>query len=376
MHKEQGLQFRSYVPVLMELLEDADGMVRDVAKSTVIELFKCAPPSLLLYPTFPLPRAADRRARTAPNAAKSDLKRQLKTFKVRPAIEHAIVKALAPTSGRPDTPSDAAAPSRPNLAASVSSLSSERPMTPMVDTQSEPIEPMYVNTNRELDDIFRDMALHFEGRETEQNWMKREQAMGTLRKLNAGNAPADFHDTFLAGLRSMLDGIIKAVTSLRTSLSKEGCGLVQDMAITFGPAMDNMVELLMQTFVKLSAGTKKISSQQANATVDTIVGRVAYNVRLMQHVWGACQDKNVQPRMYATGWLKTLIKKEAHHKGLVEHTGGVDLMEKCIKKCLGDANPGVRERMRSTYWAFWAVWPARADAYDEPLPHHVPRTLG
>jgi hypothetical protein len=39
-HQEQGLQFRAYVPLLMELLEDADGMVRDCAKSTVIELFK------------------------------------------------------------------------------------------------------------------------------------------------------------------------------------------------------------------------------------------------------------------------------------------------------------------------------------------------
>jgi hypothetical protein len=42
MHQEQGLQFRAYVPVLMELLEDADGMVRDVARVTVIELFRYA----------------------------------------------------------------------------------------------------------------------------------------------------------------------------------------------------------------------------------------------------------------------------------------------------------------------------------------------
>lgn len=40
MHQENGLQFRAYVPTLMELLEDADGMVRDVAKTTVIELFR------------------------------------------------------------------------------------------------------------------------------------------------------------------------------------------------------------------------------------------------------------------------------------------------------------------------------------------------
>ncbi|KAM5348046.1 hypothetical protein ACJ41O_007870 [Fusarium nematophilum] len=317
MHKDQGLPFRAYVPVLMELLEDADGMVRDAAKNAVIDLFQ-----------------------TAPNAAKSDLKRQLKNFKVRPAIEQAIVKALAPPSARPETPSEAAPPTRP----------------------PETLEPMYVNTNRELDDIFKEMAWFFEGKETEQNWLKRENYMTKLRRLNVGNAATDFPDTFLAGLRGMLDGIIKSVISLRTSLCKEGCGLVQEIAATFGPAMDPMVELLMQTFVKLSAGTKKISSQLANVTVDTILSRVSYTPRLMQHIWNACQDKNVAPRTYATGWLKTILKKEVQHKNHIEHTGGVDLIEKCIKKGLGDANPSVRERMRSTFWAFWGVWPARADA--------------
>ncbi len=39
------MQFRAYVPTLMELLEDADGMVREVAKTTVIELFRYIPPA-------------------------------------------------------------------------------------------------------------------------------------------------------------------------------------------------------------------------------------------------------------------------------------------------------------------------------------------
>ncbi|KID79218.1 Protein stu-1 [Metarhizium brunneum] len=342
-HQEHGLPFRGYVPILMELLEDADGMVRDTAKATVIELF-----------------------RTAPNTAKSDLKRQLKNFKVRPAIEQAIVKALAPAGGRPETPADSlpsqlSQTSRSTLVASVSSLGSERPITPMPDA-ADAVDPQYVNTNRELDDIFKDMAWFFEGKETEQNWLKREQSINTLRRLNAGNAATDFQDVFVSGLRAMLDGIIKTINSLRTSLSKEGCGLIQEIAISLGPAMDPMVELLMQALVKLSAGTKKISSQMANVTVDTIISRVTYNQRLMQHIWGASQDKNIQPRTYATGWLKTVLKKEAGHKSHMEHTGGVDLMEKCIRKGLGDANPGVREKTRSAFWAFWGVFPARADA--------------
>ncbi|RFU79842.1 heat repeat containing [Trichoderma arundinaceum] len=343
-HQQHGLPFRGYVPSLMELLEDADGMVRDTAKSTVIELFK-----------------------NAPGAAKSDLKKQLKNFKVRPAIEQAIVKALAPTGPRSDAPSEAApaaaaAAARPALSAPSSFAPSERPITPAVDSPADSVEPQYVNTHRELDDIIKDMTPYFEGKESEQNWMKREQSIVTLRRLVAGNAPAEFLDTFTAGLKTLLDGIIKAVNSLRTSLSKEGCSLVQEMAIAFGPAIDPLVELLMQTFMKLSANTKKISSQMANSAVDVILSRVTYTPRIMQHIWGVCQDKNVQPRTYASGWLITILKKEAHHKNHIEHTGGVDLMEKCIKKALGDANPGVREKMRAAYWTFWSVWPARADA--------------
>lgn len=240
-------------------------------------------------------------------------------------------------------------------------MASERPNTPLPEPTAEPVEPSYVNTMRELDDIFKDMHQWFEGRETEQNWLKREESMTKLRRLNAGNASSDLPDAFVAGCRSLLDGILKGVTSLRTSLSKESCALVQDLANTFGPGIDPMVELLMQTFVKLCAATKKIASQQANVTIDIIIGRTTYNNRIMQHVWGACQDKNVQPRLYAAGWVKTLIKKEAHHKNHFEHTGGLETLEKCIKKGLNDANPGVREKMRSTYWTFATVWPARAE---------------
>lgn len=285
---------------------------------------------------------------------------------MRPAIESAIVKELAPSGARPETPSEA--PVRAPLAASTSTLSIERPITPAVaEAKAENIDPQYVNTNRELDDIIKGMAWFFEGRESEQNWVKREESIVTLRRLNAGNAPADFTDTFMTGLRGMLDGIIKAVNSLRTSLSKEGCSLVQDIANTFGPGMDPMVELLMQTLIKLSGGTKKISSQLANVTIDTILSRVTYTQRLMQHMWAACQDKNVQPRTYVTGWLKTLLKKEGAHKSHIEHTGGVDLIEKCLKKGLGDPNPAVREKTRSTFWAYYGVWPQRANAIMEDL---------
>lgn len=246
-------------------------------------------------------------------------------------------------------------------------MSSERPITPMVDSKPEAVEPMYVNTQRELDDIFREIHAYFEGKETEQNWLKREESMTKLRKLIAGNAVSDFQDGFLAGLRALLDGTLKAVNSLRTSLSKEGCNLVQEIAYTYGPGIDPMVEILMQNFIKLCGSTKKIASSQGNITIDAIVSKVTFNARILQHIWAACQDKNVQPRTYATGWLETVLKKEAHHKSHIEHAGGLDVVEKCIKKALADPNPGVREKMRATYWTFNTIWPGRAEAIMDSL---------
>lgn len=289
----------------------------------------------------------------------------MKNFKVRPQIEQAIVKALAPTAAASAEQEPAveavSQPVRPAFSASVSSMSSERPTTPMLDAKAEQVEPSYVNTHRELDDIFKEMHVHFEGKETEQNWIKREESITKLRRLLAGNAPSDFHDSYVNGIRGLLDGILKAINSLRTSLCKEGCSLIQEFAMTFGPAIDPMVEILLQNLIKLSAGTKKISSGLANSTVDIIIGRATYNTRILQHIWSTCQDKNVQPRTYATGWLKTLLIKEAQHKNHVEHSGGLELIEKCIKKGLVDPNPGVRERMRSTYWTFHGLWSSRAE---------------
>lgn len=300
--------------------------------------------------------------RNASNAAKSDLKKQLKICNVRPTIVSAIVAHLGPVnSAEPGELITIEVPTRSVFANSVPSISSTRPLSQAPEIKIDQVEPAYVNTQRELENTLQEMHPFFEGRESEQNWLKREQSCTMLRRLNAGNAPNDFHDSYIAGIKGLLDGILKAVNSLRTSLSKEGCNLVQEIAKTVETGLDPMVEILLQNLIKLCGGTKKISSQQGNVTVDIIISKVTYNTRILQHIWAACQDKNVQPRTYATGWLKTLLKKEVHHKNYIEHAGGLDIVEKCIRKGLADANPSVRENMRSTYWVFASMWPLRAE---------------
>jgi len=238
------------------------------------------------------------------------------------------------------------------------SVASEHPPSAEV----APMDPMYVHTQRELDDIFREILPHFEGKETEQNWNARDKSVLKLRRLTKGNAPTEFHNAFVAGIKSSLDGILKVANSLRTTMSTNGCQLMQEFARALGPALDPMTEVLLQSFIKMSAATKQIAAQNGDVTVDIIFQNVSYSARLMQHVWLAFQDKNVQPRTYASGWLKTLIRKHAHQKSLIEHSGGLELVEKCIKKGLADAHPKVREGARATYWVFAQTWPDKAEA--------------
>jgi len=40
MNRTDGLQFKAFVSQLVACLEDADGMVRETAKSCVVELFR------------------------------------------------------------------------------------------------------------------------------------------------------------------------------------------------------------------------------------------------------------------------------------------------------------------------------------------------
>ena len=225
-----------------------------------------------------------------------------------------------------------------------------------------PVEPLYVQSQRELEEIFRDMDPIFDGKESEQNWMPREKSTVKLRRVLAGNAPDNFLLALVGGIRHLLDGILKAVNSLRTTLSNKGCELLQDAAQRLGSSMDPMVEILLQNLIKLCAATKKIAATNANNTVSAIVGHVSYSNRLIQHISATAQDKNVQPRVFCPGWLNIVLQKHGKSKNLFEHGGGLELVEKTIKAGLADRDPHVRESMRPTFWTFAAVWPPKSEA--------------
>ena len=217
------------------------------------------------------------------------------------------------------------------------------------------LDPIPIFSYEYLQDMFRNMEQWFEGKESEFNWAKREFHIIEIRRLCRGNAPEHYTNIFLTGIKSLLDGLLKTVNSLRTTLSNNGCLLVAELAKAFGPGLDGMVEILMQNLIKLCGATKTITAENGNHTIQAILSNVTFSNRLLQHIWNACQDKNSRPRQFATAWLNIIISRNSHNMNIFEHGAGIDLIEKCLKRGLADANPQVRESMRATFWTYWRL---------------------
>lgn len=212
---------------------------------------------------------------------------------------------------------------------------------------------------KELEAVLHAMHTTFDGKETEQNWKQRDNQLLELSKITEGNASKDFHQTFVSGIRSLLDGIIACVISERTTLSNHACDFVRALAKNIGSSIHPMLDYLLPPLVKLCASTKPISSRAGNEAVKDIVnGARTYNTRLLHHICSAFTSENSAPRIYAPGWLEMLIKLYGPQ---IDHTGGVKQVEDALKRSLLDANSKARENSRALYWAFAKQWPSRAE---------------
>ena len=296
--------------------------------------------------------------RNVPESAKEDLKKQLVSKYIQREATAQIYSGLGLELPEEIVHKNALIADR-----STSGTPRDQPASGVSTEIGQHWDPIPIFNYEYLQDMFRNMEPWFEGKESEANWAKREFHVIEIRRLCKGNAPEHYTSIFLAGIKSLLDGLLKTVNSLRTTLSNNGCLLIADLAKAFGSGLDGMVEILMQNLIKLCGATKTITAENGNHTVQAILSHVTFNNRLLQHIWNACQDKNSRPRQFATIWLDILISKNGQNMNIFEHGSGIDLIEKCLKRGLSDANPQVRESMRGTFWTYWRLNKTRSSRF-------------
>jgi CLIP-associating protein 1/2 len=143
----------------------------------------------------------------------------------------------------------------------------------------------------------------------------------------------------------------------------KSCELVKDLALVTGPALDPYADYFLTTFIKLCAGTKKLVLQATQLIVSILLSTVSYNHKLTTHIWTAAQDKNQNPRVASSAWLRVFLDSHGvESKSQIEHGQGMENIEKTLRKGLTDPSPDVRTPMRDVYWTFARIWPERAEA--------------
>ncbi|GME82976.1 unnamed protein product [Ambrosiozyma monospora] len=162
------------------------------------------------------------------------------------------------------------------------------------------------------------------------------------------------------------EGICKAVSSLRTTLSSNGCQLCKELGQLFGHHLDSFtVEIFLLALMKLCGARKTMSHQNANCGVIGLILHTNFNSRVMGQIISASQEKNTQPRAYASTWLHIILLKYKDHKHTLENA--LDNIVKLITRGLADATPTVRESMRKTFWCFFEIFPDQANGIKNKL---------
>lgn len=223
-----------------------------------------------------------------------------------------------------------------------------------------------MSTGKEFEDIVNDMLPLLDSKETEHNWKDQNQKFTILRRLARGNAPHDFPHEYLGTMRSLTDRIVKGLNSPRTIFSNSGSNLIHDVAKALGPKVDPMVEIFMQNLVKVCHQTNKIVVIPASVAVTAVLENASYTRANQSHVVEAYKDKNAYLRLQTAGWLKIMINKLARYRGSFE----LDNIATCLQPGVADPSPDVREAMRGTFWAFYGVFPEKANEYAYPSHAH------
>lgn len=139
--------------------------------------------------------------------------------------------------------------------------------------------------------------------------------------------------------------------------------------MALGTALDPLCDPLYVNLLKMASLTKKIIAQQSQATLAAVMCNTSPLPRLVLPLLSyTLQDKAIQPRTYAMGHIKTYLSahgQAARHS--IEASGGVETLEKCIKKGLSDPNPAVKQTSREAFWVFEEVWKERGRAMLESM---------
>lgn len=239
------------------------------------------------------------------------------------------------------------------------------------------IKSINVQDSHSLYSTFDIFMPSFEGKETEFNWKIREKNIIQMRSIIRGNTPLDFHSEFIQCLQNSSSGICKATSSLRTTLSSNGCQFLKECAIILRYSFESVSENIFPTLIKLCASTKNIASTNANMAVCSLYANLPYTQRMLQRIVTTSEERNHQPRSYSLIWLHIMLLRIGIDRSYIgnHELSLFESANKVFMRLLKDANPNVRQVAKECYWCFTRVYPGEAEKLLRKLEPNIVRAL-
>ncbi|KAI6105759.1 clasp N terminal-domain-containing protein [Pisolithus sp. B1] len=363
---------RPYLSLLVDSLEDTDSNVRacvtDAARADLKkEMAKKGVRKTIVDSVLAkLMNSARNKGASTPQSEYSDY---MEPLRKEPAPSGLTSQNRRPTVTVSSSGSGAVTPitrstSRPaSRAAMVASPTLSQPSNESMSPNVSAVEPAFIASSKDLENEFSAMTKSFEGKETEHNWAARERAIQRVRGMLKGDIHTRYPDVFLQCLKDgFIQNSLKTLASLRTTVASSTCSLYIELTLSLKTGLDPFYETLVVNLIRMAGFTKKITAQQSQQTLTAIIQHASSHPRtLLPLLSSTLQDKNVQTRVYGVGHMKDFIQVHGvRSRTYIESAGGVDIIEKALRKALADPNPSVRESGRGLFWAFNGVWHERA----------------
>lgn len=354
---------RPFLSSLVDHLSDADPGVREASRATCIVLFS-----------------------RASQTAKAELKKEIERKGTRKQTADAILEQVfavdhgadgsrgAEQEGQLSGPTPSAGTHKASAlptglhADDAGASSSSRSASRLGNAEANDVRAVYIASHAELDRTFSAMLRHFNGKESEHNWQAREQSIVKVRGMLKTSTHESYPGAFMAGLRQLHEGILKAAASLRTTLSMQAIALLSELARNLGDDLEGLAEVFLTALLRMAGFTKKMIANASQSAVADILTSVSYRHRYLDLVAQGLADKNPVTRVAMCQHLVTILNAHARHrKHALEAHGGIDVIVKFCKKTLTDANKDVRALAREAFYRVEEIWPATGRAIFDDL---------
>ncbi|XP_029701181.1 CLIP-associating protein 2 isoform X21 [Takifugu rubripes] len=200
------------------------------------------------------------------------------------------------------------------------------------------------------------------------DWDQRAIALKKIRSLLVAGAPT--YDCFYQHLR-LLDGAFKlSAKDLRSQVVREACITVAYISTILGNKFDHGAEAIVPVLFNLIPNCAKVMASSGVSAIRIII-RHTHVPRLIPLITSNCTSKSVAVRRRCYDFLDLLLQEWQTHS-LERHTS---VLVESIKKGIRDADSEARMEARKAYWGLRNHFPSEADALYNSLESSYQRTL-